>query len=222
MIDSIKADIFAALDMTALERCDDGSFALIGTAPRWFLEFCPQAESEGAMLHPQEAFLFLENFISEAESVWNSDEPGLIRSGPWSEAYAANREYHFEASALRLDDRKILLIERLRSSYGNVESLAQRSRNRSLDFDRLRRTEEALRNSEERYRDLFENATDLIQSCKPDGTLIYVNRAWREALGYTDDEVNGLSIFDIIHPRYRAEYEQRFRRAMSGNKPEPI
>jgi two-component system, sensor histidine kinase and response regulator len=222
MIDSIKADIFAALDMTALERCDDGSFALIGLAPRWFLEFCPQAASEGAMLHPQEAFLFLENFITEAESIWDSDESGLIRSGPWSEAYAANREYHFEASALRLDDRKILLIERLRSSYGNVESLAQRSRNRSLDFDRLRRTEEALRNSEERYRDLFENATDLIQSCKPDGTLIYVNRAWREALGYTNDEVNGLLIFDIIHPRYRAEYEQRFRRAMSGHKPEPI
>src|SRR6185369_6361578 len=101
-------------------------------------------------------------------------------------------------------------------------SLAQRSRNRSLDFDRLRRTEEALRNSEERYRDLFENATDLIQSCKPDGTLIYVNRAWRQALGYTSDEINELSIFDIIHPRNKAHYQEMFRRAMTGNEQEQL
>jgi len=60
--------------------------------------------------------------------------------------------------------------------------------------------QEKLRQSEERYRDLFENSTDLIQVLGPDSSLRYVNRAWRETLGYGEEEISGLSIFDVIHP----------------------
>jgi len=37
-----------------------------------------------------------------------------------------------------------------------------------------KRAEEKLRESEERFRDLFENATDLIQIVSPEGRLLYV------------------------------------------------
>lgn len=37
--------------------------------------------------------------------------------------------------------------------------------------------QDALHCSEERYRDLFEDATDLIQSIEPDGRIQYVNNA---------------------------------------------
>jgi DNA-binding response OmpR family regulator len=66
------------------------------------------------------------------------------------------------------------------------------------------RAEEALRESEERFRDLFENATDLIQSVTPDGQFLFVNRAWRETLGYSKEQVAGLTLFDIIHPDSQA------------------
>ena len=69
-----------------------------------------------------------------------------------------------------------------------------------MDNTELKNAENSLRNSEERYRDLFENATDLIQSVGPDGSILYVNKAWRETLGYGEEEINRLSIFDIIHP----------------------
>src|SRR5215207_7891659 len=46
------------------------------------------------------------------------------------------------------------------------------------------RAERALRESEARYRDLFDNASDLIYVAAPDGRFLYVNQAWRDAVGY--------------------------------------
>lgn len=59
---------------------------------------------------------------------------------------------------------------------------------------------QALMESEERYRELFENTTDLIQLVAPDGQILYVNRAWRETFGYSEEEIPGLSIFQLISP----------------------
>ncbi len=52
--------------------------------------------------------------------------------------------------------------------------------------------------SEEKYRDLLDNATDLIQSVSPDGRFQYVNRAWKETLGYSDQEVQQLKLWDVV------------------------
>jgi len=87
-----------------------------------------------------------------------------------------------------------------------------------LDISGLERTEESLKESEERYRDLFENANDLIQSVDPKGHFIYVNRAWKETMGYTDKEIARLSIFDIIAPTCQDHCLTIFQRVMSGEK----
>lgn len=55
--------------------------------------------------------------------------------------------------------------------------------NQIAEFIKRKHAEEALLESEERYRDLFENANDLIQSVTSYGQFIYVNRAWCETLG---------------------------------------
>ncbi|HKA17176.1 MAG TPA: PAS domain S-box protein [Blastocatellia bacterium] len=85
-------------------------------------------------------------------------------------------------------------------------------------FVERRQAERELKNSEERYRDLFENASDLIQSAAPDGSFIYVNRAWRETLGYTEDEVSNLTLLHIIHPASLAHCMEMFKRVLSGEK----
>lgn len=59
-------------------------------------------------------------------------------------------------------------------------------------------TEAKLRESEERYRDLFENANDLIQSVDENGRFIYVNRKWKGVLGFSDDEIKDLTLLNIL------------------------
>ncbi len=66
------------------------------------------------------------------------------------------------------------------------------------------------------YRDLLESAVDLIQGVTLDGRLIYTNPAWRQVLGYSEEEVDGLSLFDLVHPEYRGECVGMFERVKRG------
>jgi PAS domain S-box-containing protein len=82
----------------------------------------------------------------------------------------------------------------------------------------LEETLEALQASEERYRDLFENTSDLIQSMTPEGHFLYVNRAWRERLGYSPEELSKLTVFDIIHPDSLEHCSKVFQQILSGER----
>ncbi len=85
-----------------------------------------------------------------------------------------------------------------------------------LDIDKHKLAEEEHRKRDETYRDLCENASDMIQCFKPDGRLLYVNSAWREALGYSEDETANLSLFEIIPSDYREHYLELLQQVTSG------
>jgi len=59
-------------------------------------------------------------------------------------------------------------------------------------------------------------ANDLIQSIDRSGKLLYVNKAWRETLGYDDAEVASLSVFDILAPDCREHCATLFRDIAAG------
>ena len=61
-------------------------------------------------------------------------------------------------------------------------------------------SESLLRESEERYRALFDNASDMIQSVRPDGTFEFVNQAWHDVLGFTPEDLPGMTIWDVVYP----------------------
>ena len=77
-----------------------------------------------------------------------------------------------------------------------------------------RAAERALIERDDLYRDLFEHASDLIQSVTPDGKFRYVNPAWHETLGYTLADLDHLNLFDVIHPDEREHCREMFRQVL--------
>jgi PAS domain S-box-containing protein len=87
---------------------------------------------------------------------------------------------------------------------------------RTIAEARRREAESASRASEERFSDLFESASDLIQSVREDGTFEYVNRAWRETLGYSAAEVAAMNCWQVVAPESRSHCEEVFAVLRSG------
>ncbi|MFP4459717.1 MAG: PAS domain S-box protein [Candidatus Zixiibacteriota bacterium] len=82
-----------------------------------------------------------------------------------------------------------------------------------VDVSRLKKAENALAKSEEKYRSLFENSNDMIFIAKPNGQFIDINRAGLELLGYDNlEEIMKINIKDIIIDNSkRIEYEKKMK-----------
>ena len=72
------------------------------------------------------------------------------------------------------------------------------------------RAEDALRESEARFRALFENAPLAYQSLDKDGRFLDVNPKWLDVLGYAKEEVIGRRFGDFLAPDFRDHFDRNF------------
>ena len=85
-----------------------------------------------------------------------------------------------------------------------------------------KRAEEALQESEERYRLLAENINDLVCLHQPDGRYIYVSPSCESLLGYRYDELVGQDPYTLFHPEDRDRIYKESHVAALAEKPAPI
>src|SRR5581483_1124848 len=86
----------------------------------------------------------------------------------------------------------------------------------AIERNRLRRD---LRASEERYRDLFENASDAILSFTSEGIVTAVNRGLETMLGWSRDEVVGRSLDRLLPPKDLDIVKARALSMLRGERP---
>ncbi len=72
----------------------------------------------------------------------------------------------------------------------------------ALGANERQQTAEALRKREEKYRDLFENANDMIYTLDLEGRFTSVNKRAEQVLGYTRAELVGTVVDHYIAPEY--------------------
>jgi diguanylate cyclase (GGDEF)-like protein/PAS domain S-box-containing protein len=77
------------------------------------------------------------------------------------------------------------------------------------------RAEEALRNSEQKFRTLVENLSDWIWQVNEQGIFTYISPNIEPLIGFTAQEMIGKSPLDLIHPSNTAEFSTLFARALS-------
>ncbi|RSK43542.1 PAS domain S-box protein [Hymenobacter perfusus] len=76
----------------------------------------------------------------------------------------------------------------------------------------------ALTDNRNRLQDFLDNAHDLIQNLSVDNRFLFVNKAWKEKLGYEDTDLPHLTLSDVVHPYYKAKLLYQLRNLYKGEK----
>jgi len=155
----------------------------------------------------------------EGKYIFSNDITKDSRMEPWREnalkrGYLANAAFPFapgtnNAGVLSLyapstgffDEKIIMLLEELADDISFVLRILD-------DQDAVKRAEDALRESEERYRAVVEDQTEFISRFLPDGTHVFFNEAYCRYFGLNPDELLGHRFL----PKIPVEDQERVKR----------
>ena len=82
-----------------------------------------------------------------------------------------------------------------------------------------KRTEEALRESEERFRNLSNTAPVMIVECGPDGKAVFFNKVWLDFTGRSMEQEVGYGWIENLHPDDKRQALSAYSKALADRKP---
>ncbi len=128
---------------------------------------------------------------------------------------------HYETQRRAKDGRVLdvsLTISPIRDEQGTIvgaSTIARDITERKYSEEELRRSRQALQESELRFRSLVQNSSDIISILEADGTIRYQSPSIERILGYKPEELVGKKAFELVHPDDRPRIMAIFQANLS-------
>jgi PAS domain S-box-containing protein len=123
------------------------------------------------------------------------------------------RAFHFEVIRKGGDRR---FVESSLALIRDTDGSAQGFRGVASDITKRIKAELALKESEEKYRDLVENIDDAIYAVDKEGVLTYMSPAIQPILNYRPEAFIGRKFSEFVHPDDLPQVMARFQSVLSG------
>ncbi|MCR4408127.1 MAG: GAF domain-containing protein, partial [Anaerolineae bacterium] len=196
----------------------------------WAMAIGPSLAPVGSILHRGEGL---------SGKVWDTGKPMIVDNYQrWEGRAAIYNGYPFQAvvaAPVRWGDEFLGVLDvnadlphtfspddaELLSLFATQAAIAIRNarlfETAQQELAERKRTEEALRESEEKYRNLVERANDGIVIVQ-DNVLKYANSRLAEITGYTVEELVGTPYANYIHPDELSKVVEHYERRMAGEE----
>jgi PAS domain S-box-containing protein len=126
-------------------------------------------------------------------------------------------EVHTGDEVEQLADEFNAMATQLRSLYGGMENtIRERTEQLQTALDELRRAHDQIVESEKRYSDIVENASDLIQVTDANGRIVSANRRQAELFGTPVKELEGRDFLDWVAADSRGATSRAFQHVLGG------
>lgn len=123
----------------------------------------------------------------------------------------------YEVDCIKKDGTRITL--EVNSSVITKDGVAIAVQGIARDITERKHAEEAVRKSEERFKDLFENANDLIYTHDLNGNFTSLNRAGELITGYTREEALKMNLGQVVAPEFLEAAKTMTARKVAGERP---
>ena len=140
-------------------------------------------------------------------------------SNAFTDAVLERKFFDLETRIVVPDNRVRLINAKAETVYDEKTGTPLKMVGTIQDITDRRRAEDALKQSEARFRDLFENANDLIYTHDMAGNFTSLNRAGEIITGFTREEALTRNIKQVVAPEFLDDARTMTARKLDGDVP---
>jgi PAS domain S-box-containing protein len=154
-----------------------------------------------------------------SDDIWGRIHPDdrPAAQAAFYEALRSPTSYQREDRMLNASGEYRWLLTRVEPRFGSDGRLAGLT-GVGVDVTESKQAEEALRESEERFRSAFDNAAVGMAIVALDGSLIRVNAELEKITGYASEELLTMRVNDVTHPDELEENRRNVRSLLAGER----